>query len=128
VTASLGVAGFVAVGVGAVAGAWSRWLLQHWLNPGGKALPLGTLIANLTGGLLIGLALAYFMRHPDLNPVWRLAVVTGFLGALTTFSSFSAESLEMIQRGDLAWAFGHTAAHVLGCLLAAYIGFRLANG
>ena len=127
-TASLGAAGFLAVGVGAVAGAWTRWLMQHWLNPGSQFLPLGTLLANLAGGLLIGMALAYFIRHPHVDPVWHLAIVTGFLGALTTFSSFSVESLQMIQRGDVALAFGHAAAHVLGCLMAAYVGFRVAHG
>jgi CrcB protein len=117
--------GALAVAAGAVLGAWSRWLLGLWLNRPGTALPLGTLAANLAGGLLVGMALAWFESHPDLSPAWRLFAVTGFLGALTTFSTFSAESLALVQRGELGAAVLHSAVHLLGCLAAAAFGWRL---
>ena len=120
-------AGFVAVGLGAVLGAWGRWALGIWLSGGDRLLPLGTLAANLAGGLLIGVAVAWFARHPDLDPAWRLFAITGFLGALTTFSSFSVESLGLIQRGAFGLALTHTALHLLGSLAAAAIGYRLAS-
>lgn len=116
-----------AIGLGAVLGAWCRWLLQVWLAPAGNGFAWGTLVANLAGGLLIGVALAWLMRHPDLHPLWRLGLVTGFLGALTTFSTFSAESLQLLQRGEVLLAIGHSLAHVAGCLAAAAIGFWLAS-
>lgn len=115
----------LAVAAGAVLGAWSRWLLGLWLNRPGAALPLGTLTANLAGGLLVGMALAWFESHPGLSPAWRLFAVTGFLGALTTFSTFSAESLLLVQRGELGVALLHSAVHLLGCLGAAALGWRL---
>jgi CrcB protein len=119
-------AGFVAVGVGAVLGAWARWGLSAWLNPG-RSLPLGTLAANLLGGFLIGAAIAWLDRHPALDPVWRLFLVTGFLGALTTFSSFSAESFAMLQRGESFLAITHAGLHLAGSLFALAIGYRLAS-
>jgi CrcB protein len=118
--------GFLAVGLGAMLGAWARWGLGAWLNTG-RVLPFGTLVANLAGGLLIGIAVAWLARHPHLDPGWRLFLVTGFLGALTTFSSFSAESLGMLQRGAFGWALGHAVLHVFGSLAAAAIGYRLAS-
>ena len=121
------VAGLVAVGLGAVLGAWSRWVLGLWLNTGERAMPWGTLLANLAGGLLIGVAVAWFTRHPQLDPAWRLFAITGFLGALTTFSSFSIESLGMLQRGAFGLALAHTGLHVFGSLAAAAIGYRLAS-
>lgn len=120
-------AGFVAVGLGAVLGAWGRWALGIWLSSSERLLPWGTLAANLAGGLLIGAAVAWFARHPDLDPAWRLFAITGFLGALTTFSSFSVESLGLIQRGAFGLALAHTALHLLGSLAAAAIGYRLAS-
>ena len=118
-------AGFVAVGLGAVLGAWLRWALSVWMNPLLPALPLGTLAANLGGGLLIGLALAFFSAHEGLAPEWRLACITGFLGALTTFSTFSAESMQMLRAAQYLAAFVHSAAHLLGSLAAAFAGFAL---
>ena len=125
-SASLAV-GLLAVAAGAVLGAWLRWGLGVWLNALVPSLPLGTLLANLLGGLLVGLALAWFVRHPELSPVWRLFVVTGFLGALTTFSTFSAESLALIVRGELLWAAAHSVLHVFGALGAAALGYRWAS-
>ncbi|MCD6679325.1 MAG: fluoride efflux transporter CrcB [Burkholderiaceae bacterium] len=119
-------AGFLAVGVGAVLGAWLRWAAGIWLNTVHRALPLGTLLVNVVGGLLIGLAVAWFSRNPDFAPEWRLFAITGFLGALTTFSSFSIESYGLLARGAFGWALAHTALHVFGALAAAAIGYRLA--
>lgn len=90
---------FVAVGVGAACGAWLRWGLGLWLNPVYPALPLGTLAANLIGGYFIGLLLAWFTAHPGLAPEYRLFLVTGLLGGLTTFSTFSAEVVTALSRG-----------------------------
>ena len=120
-------AGLAAVAIGAVAGAWARWALGLWLNTAERALPYGTLIANVAGGLLIGVAVAWFARHPQVDPAWRLFAITGFLGALTTFSSFSIESLGMLQRGAVGLALAHTGLHVFGSLAAAAIGYRLAS-
>ena len=120
-------AGLAAVAIGAVAGAWARWALGLWLNTAERALPYGTLIANVAGGLLIGVAVAWFARHPQVDPAWRLFAITGFLGALTTFSSFSIESLGMLQRGAFGLALAHTGLHVFGSLAAAAIGYRLAS-
>ena len=80
----------IAIGIGAAFGAWLRWGLGIWLNPTLSEMPLGTLSANLLGGYLVGLAVAFFMKNPSLSPEWRLLIVTGFLGGLTTFSTFSA--------------------------------------
>ena len=116
---------FVAVGIGAVLGAWLRWGLSVLMNPIHSHLPLGTIVANLGGGLVIGAALAFFNAHPALAPEWRLLVVTGFLGALTTFSTFSAEAMLLLQRGEYLWAFGHSAAHLFGSILCCILGFAL---
>ena len=83
---------------GATLGAWLRWGLGLWLNTLHTRVALGTLVANLGGGFIIGMAVAFFSSHPGLSPAWRLFVVTGFLGGLTTFSSFSAESMLLLQR------------------------------
>ncbi len=112
-----------AVAAGAAVGALARWGAGLWLNPRWAGFPLGTLFVNCVGGLLIGLALAWFERSP--NELLRLLLVTGFLGGLTTFSAFSAESLLLIQRGQWTLAVGHTLAHVLGALACAAIGFKL---
>jgi len=127
VTSALSAGAVVAVGLGAAFGAWARWTLSLWLNNSAQSVPLGTLVSNIGGGLLIGIALAWFARHPEIDPVWRLAIVTGFLGALTTFSTFSAESLTLLQRGELGWVFAHSAFHLFGCLAAAALGFRIAS-
>lgn len=113
---------FLAVGFGAALGAWLRWGLGLWLNPRFATLPLGTLAANLLGGYLIGLAIAYFAHHPGLAPEWRLFAITGFLGALTTFSTFSAEVFTLVGRGQLAWALGAAAAHLFGSLVCTALG------
>ena len=119
--------GLIAVAIGAVLGAWGRWALGLWLNTADRSLPYGTLVANVAGGLLIGVAVAWFARHPQVDPAWRLFAVTGFLGALTTFSSFSIESLGMLQRGAFGLALAHTGLHLFGSLAAAAIGYRLAS-
>lgn len=115
----------LAVAGGASFGALLRWGAGLWLTTAGQALPLGTLAVNCVGGLLIGAAAAWFSRHPD--ELLRLLLVTGFLGGLTTFSAFSAESLLMLQRQQWALALGHTLAHVLGALGCAALGHRLAQ-
>ena len=114
---------WLAVGVGATLGAWLRWWLGLWLNTIHEHFPIGTLAANLGGGYLIGLAVGFFAAHPAVSPEWRLFAVTGFLGGLTTFSSFSAESMVLLQRGDFALAFGHVALHLIGSLAFCFAGF-----
>lgn len=114
-----------AIGLGAVVGAWSRHALGVWLNRPGQFIPWGTLTANLVGGLLIGLILAAFSRRPEWESAWRPLLVTGFLGALTTFSTFSAESLMLLHRGALGTALAHSALHLLGSLGATWLGWRL---
>lgn len=112
----------LAVGAGAAAGAWLRWALSYWLNPRLASLPLGTLTANLVGGYLIGVAVAVFALHPALPPAWRLVIVTGFLGGLTTFSTFSAESVALLQGGQWSAALLHTALHLAGSIAATFAG------
>ena len=112
-----------AVAGGAAVGALLRWLAGLWLNAQWSGFPLGTLLVNCVGGLLIGLLLVQFERSP--NELLRLLLVTGFLGGLTTFSAFSVESLVLIQRGHWALAAGHTLAHVLGALACAALGHRI---
>ncbi len=115
---------FLAVGLGAACGAWLRWGLGLWLNPWLPELPPGTLVANLVGGYLIGIAVAFFMQHPGLSPEWRLFVITGFLGGLTTFSTFSAETVTLLMRGQYAWGLGIIAAHLGGSLLMTVLGIQ----
>ena len=115
---------FVAVGVGAAIGAWLRWVFGLWLNPVLPELPLGTLSANLLGGYLIGLAVAFFMQHPSLSPEWRLFIITGFLGGLTTFSTFSAETMTLLARGQYAWSMAIIATHLGGSLLMTALGMQ----
>ena len=114
--------GIAAVGAGAMFGAWLRWWLALRLNALLPALPFGTLAANLLGGFLVGVAIAFFHRHPSLPPEARLFVITGFLGALTTFSTFSAEVVGMLQRGDYAWAGATAGTHLFGSLLMTALG------
>lgn len=123
--------GFLAVGVGAMLGAWLRWGLGLWLNPVYPSLPTGTLAANLIGGYFIGVAIAFFSQHPGLAPEWRLLLITGFLGALTTFSTFSAEVVTMIARGQYGWALSTAGLHLFGSLGATGLGlwtFKLIRG
>lgn len=114
---------WLAVGIGAMLGAWLRWGLGVWLNSLHNHFPMGTLAANLGGGYLIGLAVGFFAAHPTMPAEWRLFAVTGFLGGLTTFSSFSAESMVLLQRGDFAIALGHTALHLIGSIAFCFAGF-----
>jgi fluoride exporter len=111
---------WLAVGAGAALGAWIRWGLSIALNA--SILPLGTLVANLGGGLLMGMALAYFVSTPSQNEL-RLFVMTGFLGGLTTFSAFSAEAFNLLQKQEYAWASAHILSHVLGALIMTALGF-----
>ena len=117
------VAALAAIGIGAVLGAWLRWVLAYRLNPKLEHLPLGTLAANVVGGYLIGIAVALFAAHPAVTPFWRLLIVTGFLGGLTTFSTFSAESVQLLMAAQYGAAFLHTSAHLLGSLAATFAGF-----
>jgi CrcB protein len=116
----------IAICIGASLGALARWGLGLWLNPG-AVIPYGTLVANLVGGYLIGVCLAVFQAMPDLDPVWRLALVTGFLGALTTFSSFSAEVVGMLGQQRYTLALGTAALHLFGSLILTAAGIRSAS-
>lgn len=113
---------FVAVFVGAGLGACLRFLLGESLNRWWPQLPLGTLAANLIGGYLVGVAIAFFAWHTDLSPLWRLALITGFLGGLTTFSTYSAEVVNAILRGEPGWALAIATAHLVGSLLLTALG------
>ena len=120
----------VAICIGSALGALARWQLGLWLNPAvlaGTALPLGTLAANLVGGYLVGICVAVFQTMPHLDPAWRLAIVTGFLGGLTTFSSFSAEVVFMLTQQRYTLALGTTAVHVLGSLSLTVAGIWSAS-
>lgn len=114
---------WLAVGLGAAIGAWLRWGLGLLLNAVHPQLPIGTVLANLGGAYFIGIAVAFFAAMPALSPEWRLFVVTGFLGGLTTFSTFSAESMMLLQRGDYVWALGHSVLHLAGSLVLCIAGF-----
>jgi fluoride exporter len=119
--------GFLAVGIGAVLGAWLRWWLAGTLNASLPHLPLGTLAANLVGGYLVGLVIGSLETVQAVHPQVRLFLVTGFLGALTTFSTFSAEAVELLQHGRYGWAFAHSASHLLGSLALTFLGFQTAT-
>ena len=114
--------GILAVGGGAAAGAWLRWWLGAVFNPVFPTLPLGTLAANLIGGYLIGIALALLAHFEALAPEARLFVTTGFLGGLTTFSTFSAEATTLLAREQFGWAAALIAAHVVGSILMTFAG------
>jgi fluoride exporter len=111
----------LAICIGACLGALSRWGLGLWLNPG-AVMPYGTLAANLIGGYLVGICVAVFQAMPQLDPTWRLLLVTGFLGALTTFSSFSAEVVGMLMQQRYALALGTATLHLIGSLLLTMAG------
>jgi len=113
----------VAICVAACAGALLRWGFAVWLNPGGL-LPWGTLAVNLIGGYLIGIAIGVFDGLPNLDPAWRLMVITGFLGTFTTFSSFSAETVGMLLNGRAGLAMGTVALHLGGSLCLTWLGFK----
>jgi CrcB protein len=112
----------IAISIGASIGALARWGLGLWLSAPGSVIPWGTLAANLIGGYLIGIAVAVFQALPHLDPIWRLALVTGFLGGLTTFSSFSSEVVNLLLHERYALALGTAALHVAGSLLLTVAG------
>jgi fluoride exporter len=114
--------GFLAVGIGAAIGAWLRWILGIAFNPVLPTLPLGTLSANLIGGYVIGLAVEYLARHTGLPPEVRLFLITGFLGGLTTFSTFSAEATALLQAGEVGWAAMHSITHLVGSIGLTFLG------
>lgn len=120
----------IAIAVGAAVGALLRWILGLGLNAMLPAMPPGTLAANLIGAYLIGLALAYFAGNPALPPHWRLLIITGFCGGLTTFSTFSAELVTLIQQQRLGWVAATILVHVGGSIamtllgIATYAGLR----
>jgi CrcB protein len=117
--------GILAVGGGAAVGAWLRWWLGMLLNPVFPTLPLGTLAANLVGGLLIGFAMEFLIRHAVLLPEARLLITTGFLGGLTTFSTFSAEVVTLLLRKEYLWGSIAIASHVVGSLAMTILGILM---
>ena len=119
----MNIAAFLAIGLGAVLGAWLRYGLGLWLNPVFATVPLGTLAANLIGGYLVGAAVAVFHINIDLPPELKLFFITGFLGALTTFSTFSAEVVHLIQNARYGWAAGAASLHLFGSLAMTLLGF-----
>ena len=114
----------LAICFGACLGALARWQLGLWLSPGGALIPWGTVAANLIGGYLVGLCVGVFQHLPELDPLWRLALVTGFLGALTTFSSFSMEVVQLLQQARYALALGTASLHLFGSLALTLLGLK----
>lgn len=112
----------VAISLGASLGALLRWWLGLVLNGLFPTIPPGTLVANLVGGYLVGLAIAFFATYTAIAPEWRLLVITGFCGGLTTFSTFSAELVSLLQQGRAAWALAAAAAHLAGAVLTTFAG------
>ena len=121
----MGFSGFVAIGIGGALGCWLRWGLGVLFNPLFPTLPLGTLAANLVGGLLMGCAIGVWNHFQALPPQLQLFVFTGFLGGLTTFSTFSAESATLLLRQQYLWFSGHVAVHVVGSLAMTVLGIFL---
>lgn len=118
-----GMLSVIAICLGASVGALARWGLGLWLSPGGL-LPWGTLAANLLGGYLVGVAIAALQAQPQLDPVWRLLLITGFLGGLTTFSSFSAEVVDFLMAERYGLALLTASLHVLGSLGMTVLGLK----
>jgi CrcB protein len=118
----MGATGFLAVGVGAALGAWLRWFFGVTLNAVNPNLPYGTLAANLVGGYLVGVAVEYFSQQGGLPVEVRLFVITGFLGGLTTFSSFSAEAVGLLMENRYAWATLLISGHLLGSIIMTVLG------
>jgi CrcB protein len=114
--------GLLVIGIGASLGAWLRWVLGLWLNPLFPSVPMGTLAANLVGGYLVGAAVTVFHLNVELSPELRLFLITGFLGGLTTFSTFSAEVVALIQRAEWGWVLGTIGLHVCGSLAMTLLG------
>ena len=121
----MGFTGFVAVGIGGMIGCWLRWGLGVLLNPLFPTVQLGTLAANLAGGLMMGCVMGLFDHFQTLPPALRLFVLTGFLGGLTTFSTFSAESATLLLRQQYLWFSGHILVHVAGSLAMTVLGITL---
>ena len=113
---------FLAVGAGAALGAWVRWGLSAAFNHLTPNLPLGTLASNIIGGYLIGVAVEVLVHHSLLSPEWRLFIITGFLGGLTTFSTFSAEAVGLLSRAQYGWAIALIGAHLAGSLIMTVLG------
>ena len=112
----------LAISIGASLGALLRWWLGLTLNGLFPSIPPGTLVANLVGGYLVGLAIAFFATYSAVAPEWRLLVITGFCGGLTTFSTFSAEIVTLLQQGRATWAFAAAGAHLAGSIVATFAG------
>lgn len=121
------VGAIAAVGGGAAIGAWARWGLSLLLNPLFPTVPLGTLAANLIGGFLMGVCMALISHYEAMSPELRLLLTTGFLGGLTTFSTFSAEATTLLSRGQLGWGAALIAAHVVGSIACTFAGIALAS-
>ena len=117
-----------AVSVGGIVGCLLRWLLGLWFNTQPSVVPLGTLAANLIGGYIVGVAVAFFAINTNLPPEWRLLVITGFCGGLTTFSSFSAEVVTMLRQDRVFWACSTIALHLIGSLLMTFAGIATVTG
>ncbi len=118
----------IAISLGASVGALARWQLGLWLNQGHAVLPWGTLVANWAGAWLVGVAVLFFQSQSQLDQAWRLAIITGFLGGLTTFSTFSAEVVGMLQHARYALALGMAGLHVMGSLALTLLGMKMAGG
>jgi CrcB protein len=118
---------FLAVALGATAGAWLRWLLGLWLNRHADMLPWGTFAANMLGGYLVGLILGLVAANPEWPQFWRLLLITGFLGALTTFSTFSAEVIGFVEEGRLAMAVTYAGISLAGSLALTFLGLLTAH-
>lgn len=118
----------VAIAVGAALGALLRWHLGARLNALFPTIPPGTLAANLIGAYVIGVAIAVFSAYPAISPEWRLLIITGFCGGLTTFSTFSAELAVLLQQGELLWAAGQVAVHVTGSVVLTLAGIATVYG
>ncbi len=123
----MGFSGFAAVGIGAATGAWLRWWLGLLLNPLFPTLPMGTLAANLIGGYLMGIAMGVLTHYASLPIEARLLITTGFLGGLTTFSTFSAEAVTLLTRQQYGWAAAHISSHLLGSLAMTMLGILTIN-
>ena len=117
-----------AVCIGGTAGCLLRWFLGLWLNDHSPVMPLGTLAANLIGGYIVGVAVAFFALNSSIAPEWRLLVITGFCGGLTTFSSFSAEVVLMLRQDRWLWACSTIALHLFGSLLMTFAGIATVAG
>ncbi len=117
-----------AVCIGGTVGCLLRWFLGLWLNQQSSVMPMGTLAANLIGGYIVGIAVAFFALNTTLAPEWRLLVITGFCGGLTTFSSFSAEVVLMLKQDRWMWACSTVALHLFGSLLMTFAGIATVAG